>query len=112
MKLRDGIGIALVGGFLGSLGVLFFKAIPTSNEQLIVYMLGQLSGFAGGIVAYHYTMTAGSQELEQKKTENTAKAFEAITATAKASGQDTVKPDIALEPGETATISAEGKKDE
>lgn len=60
-RLRDAIGIALISGFLSALGMLFFKAIPGENEQLITYMLGQLSGFAGGIVAYHYSSTAGSQ---------------------------------------------------
>lgn len=57
INLRDAIGVALIAGFLLALGVLFIKAIPASNEQLIVYMLGQLSGFAGGIVAYHYTLS-------------------------------------------------------
>ncbi len=57
MNLRDSIGVALIGGFLLALGVLFWKAIPEANADLIVYMLGQLSGFAGGIVAYHYTLS-------------------------------------------------------
>ncbi|GAA0730023.1 hypothetical protein [Sphingomonas japonica] len=78
MNLRDALGVSLIGGFLLALGVLFFKAIPQSNEQLIVYMLGQLSGFAGGIVAYHYTLSKQSE----KATENTGDAFKAIAAAA------------------------------
>jgi hypothetical protein len=55
VNLRDAIGVALIGGFLFALGVLFWKAIPTQNEQLIVYMLGQLSGFAGAADAAVHT---------------------------------------------------------
>lgn len=82
MKLRDALGVALIGGFLGAIPMLFMKAIPAANEQLIIYMLGQLSGFAGAIVAYHYTRSAGEKELEEKRVDNTRHAFEAITAAA------------------------------
>lgn len=80
MNLRDAIGIALILTFVGALGILFWKAIPRENEQLIVYMLGQLSGFVSGIVAYHYVTKAGEKELEQQRAANTEKAFEAIKA--------------------------------
>jgi hypothetical protein len=41
-------------------------------------MLGQLSGFVAGVVSYHYVMNKSSE----KATENTGKAFDAITAAA------------------------------
>lgn len=80
MNLRDSIGVTLIAGFIAALGLLFWKAIPSSNEQLIVYMLGQLSGFVGGVVAYHYTLSKQSE----KATENTGAAFRAIEAAANA----------------------------
>lgn len=79
-RLRDAIGASLIGGFVAALFVLFWKAVPPQNEQLITYMLGQLSGFAAGIVAYHYATNAQSQEA----TLNTGHAFRAIEAAAKA----------------------------
>jgi uncharacterized membrane protein len=79
-NLRDFLGIGLVSGFMVALFVLFWKAIPPANEQLIVYMLGQLSGFVAGVVSYHYVMN----KTNEKATENTARAFDAIKAAAQA----------------------------
>lgn len=74
------IGGAMIGGFLGSLITLFVIPIPRSNEQLITYMIGQLSGFAGGIIAYHYASKSGEQALEAERVGNTRKALETIGA--------------------------------
>ena len=77
--LRDIFGAALIGAFVGALFVLFWKAIPENNSDVITYMLGQLSGFAAAIVAFHYSTNAQSQ----RATENTGAAFAAIEAAAK-----------------------------
>jgi cytochrome c biogenesis protein CcdA len=80
------VGAALVAGFLGALITLFFVPIPERNEQLITYMIGQLSGFAGGIIAYHYTLTAGAKELDAKRAETTGKLVDLATAAAAPGG--------------------------
>lgn len=80
ITLRDVIGVALISGFLLAIFVLFGRPIPQSNEQLIVYMLGQLSGFVAGVVSYHYVLSKQSETA----TENTGRAFDAIAATAQA----------------------------
>jgi len=78
--LANVIGCSLVSGFLGALAALFVIPIPPENKELIIYMLGQLSGFAGGIVAYHYTSKAGEAELDATRTQNTGKLADAVTA--------------------------------
>ncbi len=97
-RLRDVIGAGMVGAFVGALFVLFWKAIPQTNEQIITYMIGQLSGFAATIIAYHYATNVQSQQA----TANTGDAFKAITETAKAAQAGTSEPDVTLRPGETA----------
>jgi cytoskeletal protein RodZ len=85
--LKDAIGIVLIGAFITVLMVLFWKEIPEKNEQLIVYMLGQLSGFVAGVVSSHYVNKAGEDRLSEKRTEASlaqAKSTEAL-ATAVAS---------------------------
>ena len=57
---RDVIGGALIGGFLGAGAALYVVPVPADNHDLIVFMLGQLSGFVGGVVAFHYGTSAGS----------------------------------------------------
>ena len=51
---------ALIGTFVGALAALYFIPIPVDNKELIIFMLGQLSGFAGGVVSYHFGTSAGS----------------------------------------------------
>lgn len=80
------IGLCLIAAFIGALIMLCWRAIPPSNEQLITYMLGQLSGMALGVVSYHYAMNAGQVLNDAHKTENTGKAFEAISAVAATAG--------------------------
>jgi hypothetical protein len=63
-----------------------------------------VTGALNMVLAFHFT----ANKSDEKKTDNTAKAFEAITATAHAAGS-TDTPDIELHPGETATISAEDR---
>lgn len=96
-RLRDVIGCAMIGAFVGALFAMFWKTIPPENSDVITYMIGQLSGFAATIIAYHYASNASSQQA----TENTGKAFDAVKAAANA-GTGTAEPDHMLAPGETA----------
>lgn len=56
-----------------------------------------LTGLLNMIVAFHFAANKG----DEQKAENTGRAFEAITATAKASDSSPT-PDVTLKPGETA----------
>ena len=85
LSLGAGLGVVLVIAFVSAIGVLFFHAIPKSNEQLITYMLGQLSGFVGGVVAYHYTLN----KLNEKASQNTRELAQAMQAQATAIGAGT-----------------------
>lgn len=98
MKLRDAIGVGLIMAFTTAIFVLFWRAIPASNEQLIVYMLGQLSGFVGSVIAFHYVMNKNSDAA----TENTGKAFDAITAAANST--PAAQDDKALREGDSVTL--------
>lgn len=84
MNFRDILGGFLVLAFIGATAVLSWTAIPPENEQLLAYMLGQLSGFVAGVIGYHYITKAGEKELDQLRTENTGKALDAISAAAAA----------------------------
>jgi hypothetical protein len=100
LALRDWIGIFLITAFISVLFALMFKNIPKANEQLIVYMLGQLSGFVATIVGYHYVTSVG----DTAKTENTGKLADAMKAVAQgvSSGSDAGKA-----AGEVADAAAE-----
>lgn len=112
-RIRNLLALFLVGAFVGALMAFTFKNIPDANKDIITYMVGQLSGMATLALGFYFVNKVGQDALDAAKTENSAKAFEAITATAKAGGAET-EPDIKLEPGETATVAAEpeikGKK--
>lgn len=42
----------LVSSFVGSLLALFLREVPVANRDMIVYMIGQLSGFTGAAIAF------------------------------------------------------------
>jgi len=98
--MRNLLAFVLVGAFVGSIIVFTLIGIPKSNEQIITYMVGQLSGMATTALGFYFVNKVGQDAIDATKSENTAKAFEAITATAKATGAN--EPDVTLKPGETA----------
>lgn len=62
LRERTYIGAAVVAAFIIAGGLLFAFAIPKTNEQLLTYMLGQLSGLATAIVSFHFGSSRGSEE--------------------------------------------------
>ena len=97
--VRDVLGAVLVAAFIAVIGGLFWRVIPKENEQLIVYMLGQLSGFVSAVVALHYVTKAGEREQEAARTANTGKALDAITA-----AQNSPGPGEGPRPGDAAPL--------
>lgn len=51
----------LLGAFNFALAALFMLAVPDGNRDIVVYMIGQLSGFAAAAVAYWLGTTRNSQ---------------------------------------------------
>lgn len=82
---RNALAFILVAAFVLFTGALLFKNIPEKNEQLLSYMLGQLSGMALMGLGFYFVNKVGQDALDAKRTDNTSKALEAITATANAS---------------------------
>lgn len=63
--MRGLLAALLVGAFMLALSWLFQHAIPASNEQLVTFMLGQLSGFAGAAVAYYLGTSKSSSDKNE-----------------------------------------------
>lgn len=87
-RMRNLLALMLVGTFVGAIPLFVFKMIPEKNEQLITYMVGQLSGMALMALGFYFVNKVGQDALDAKRTENTGKALEAIKATAQAGGGD------------------------
>jgi hypothetical protein len=51
----------LLAAFNAALAALFLMAVPEGNRDIVVYMIGQLSGFAAAAVAYWLGTTRNSQ---------------------------------------------------
>lgn len=60
----------LVGSFVGTLVSLFALEVPPNNRDIVVYMVGQLSGFTAAAVAFWLGTTRNSEN----KTEMLAKS--------------------------------------
>ncbi len=61
-----------------------------------------VTGFVNMILSFHYA----ANKSDEARSENTKRAFEAITATAQAGTSD---PTVMLKPGETAKAQEEAK---
>jgi len=65
----------LVTAFVGAMAALFMREVPIANRDILVYMVGQLSGFAAAAVAFWLGTTRDSA----RKTDLLAQA-EAVAA--------------------------------
>lgn len=84
--MRNVLAFLLVGAFIGAMGAFTVFAIPKENKDILTYMVGQLSGMAITVLGFYFVSKVGQDALDAKRSDNTGKALEAITATAKAAG--------------------------
>lgn len=113
--LKDVIGVALISAFIAVLFILFWKEIPKSNEQLIVYMLGQLSGFVGGVISSHYVHKAGEEKQEAARQETLqlqARATEEVARAATAAASTTPGDGDNLKAGDTVSLQPAGEEEQ
>lgn len=94
-RTRNALAFSLIGAFIGAIVALHFRAIPSTNKDLLTYMLGQLSGMALMALGYYFTKGAGQDVLDASRTANTAKSLDTIKAIADAKGSE--KPAVEIE---------------
>ncbi len=86
--MRNLLAFLLVGAFVSSIPLFVFKVIPESNEQVVTYMVGQLSGMALMALGFYFVNKVGSDALDAKRAENTGKLAEAVTSALKTPSTD------------------------
>lgn len=97
---RIWLASGLVLAFAACLGVMLFRAVPEASQDIVVYMIGQLSGMATMALGFYFTSRAGQDAQDAKKTENTGKALDAISAAA--SGPQDVR--VVNEPSDAVPV--------
>lgn len=60
--MRNTLGGFIAGSFIGALAALYLFPVPDSNKDLIVFMLGQLSGFMGAVISYNFGTSKSSAD--------------------------------------------------
>jgi uncharacterized membrane protein len=90
--MRNLLAFLLVVAFISVLPVLTFKAIPEANEQIITYMVGQLSGMALTALGFYFVNKAGQDAADAKKTDNTALLAGAVNRALDRSSPTTTRP--------------------
>jgi hypothetical protein len=84
--MRNLLAFLLVGAFIGAMAAFTLVAIPTNNRDILTYMIGQLSGMATTCLGFYFVNKVGQDALDAKKTENTAKALDAIKEVSRSGG--------------------------
>lgn len=99
---RNLLAFLLIGAFISILPLLTLKAIPEQNKEIIVYMIGQLSGMATMALGFYFVTKQHADALDLKRAETTNEAFKAVTATAQATGSTI--PTDAIQDGDQVTV--------
>jgi len=60
--MRGCLAIALLFSFQLSLAALFKWQVPETNRDMVIYMLGQLSGMVTTALAFYFATSKSSQE--------------------------------------------------
>lgn len=105
-KADKALEFVVLAGFLALCFALMEWVVPEKNAQHFGQALGAFTVIATLVAKSLWERGSATAIADEKKTDNTAKAFEAITATANASGSPMPESDVLLKPGETA--QAEG----
>lgn len=77
-RTRNLLAFVLVGAFISMLPILVFKTIPEANEQIITYMIGQLSGMATMGLGFYFVNKVGQDALDATRADNTGKLADAM----------------------------------
>ena len=103
---KNRLAFFLIGSFVSVLPFLLFKDIPTANKEIIVYILGQLSGMAATVLAYYFINKVGADELDSKRADTTKAAFEAVTAASNSTPNNIIDSNT-ISDGDTVSIKKE-----
>lgn len=104
-RMRNLLAFMLIGSFISCIPMFVFKLIPEANNDIITYMVGQLSGMALTVLGWFFVNKAGQDASDAQKSENTAKLADAMRAqadaTVAAASAGTVTQDMATgKPGD------------
>jgi hypothetical protein len=83
-RFRNALAFALIIAFIAMVPMFLFKPLPTENKEIIVYMVGQLSGMATTALGFYFVTKAGQDALDTKRADNTGKLADAVVAAANA----------------------------
>jgi hypothetical protein len=98
--MRNLLAFMLTGAFVSTIPLFVFKSIPEANEQVVTYMVGQLSGMALMALGFYFVNKVGQDAIDATRADNTGKLADlAHEAMRKGTGDD------ALHPGDTVTIN-------
>lgn len=88
-EVRNWLAFLLVGAFIAIIPLFFLRGLPQGNEQIITYMVGQLSGMATMALGFYFTNKVGQDALDAKRADNTGKLADAVVAAASSTPGDT-----------------------
>lgn len=103
-SMRNLLAFLLVGAFITMLPFLLFKNIPSANEQILTYMIGQLSGMATLALGFYFVNKVGQDALDAKRSDSTGKLAEAVTTALNSAPSVDAN---ALKAGDTVTLDKE-----
>lgn len=111
-RIRFQLAFFLTGAFVGALFTFTFKTMPSSNKDILTYMVGQLSGMALMALGFYFTNKVGQDALDATRSENTGKMAEAVTAALKTGDKGEVAARAADDVAHAAVARADEIKED
>lgn len=104
---RDRLAIIAMGAFIGSFVMIMFKTPAKDTKDIIVYMVGQISGIALTVMTYYFGRSQGedkrqadSNAIQQKQVDALKGANENLAAATGINQQVDQVADAAVEKAE------------
>jgi hypothetical protein len=63
--MRGFLAGSILFAFQGALAALMFSEVPEGNRELVIYMVGQLSGFVALGLGFYFQTSKSSQEKNE-----------------------------------------------
>jgi len=101
-RVKNLLAFSLVGAFIALIPLFVYQTIPDGNKDIIVYMVGQLSGMALTALGFYFVNKAGQDALDAKRAENTGK----LADNAKAAIEAATGGTGGLQDGDTVELNA------
>lgn len=109
MNFRDWLAAGLTFAFISVIVSLLFKSFPSDNRELLVYLVGQLSGFVGTALALYFGANKHDEQATEQRAEERGKTLDTIKTLTEVVASSPMGDGPSGKAGDPVHVQEEGK---